>query len=263
MRVRLPPLLLSRPNFLVKILHTTDLHFNRPWFDWVQTQAENYDLVCLSGDFLAVWSGQPTAEEQIAWVEDWLVSFLHRAGSALAVCSGNHDADAWLAGLKMTRDTQFATDGRSRFFGDPTDPASSCLVTCVPYSDPPIDSMSDGLTLRQSSPLVPWIALAHVPPNEHEDEMGALMEICAPDYILSGHLHEMPYEGKAGWFRTSATGQTCLLNPGATNVLNAAAPNHVIIDTAVGSLEWHHSPQFEPGTPKCGKARFKPQGLRK
>ena len=36
----------------MKILHTTDLHFNKQWFKWIEAQQNKYDIFCITGDFL-------------------------------------------------------------------------------------------------------------------------------------------------------------------------------------------------------------------
>jgi Icc-related predicted phosphoesterase len=36
----------------MKILHTTDLHFTKHWFEWISDQQQSYDVFCITGDFL-------------------------------------------------------------------------------------------------------------------------------------------------------------------------------------------------------------------
>jgi predicted MPP superfamily phosphohydrolase len=36
----------------MRILHVTDFHFRKHWFQWVEKVASNYDAVCFTGDFL-------------------------------------------------------------------------------------------------------------------------------------------------------------------------------------------------------------------
>jgi len=55
----------------MKILHTTDLHFNTHWFKWIEEQQDKYDVFCISGDFLED-SKSETLLEQIEWVSDWI-----------------------------------------------------------------------------------------------------------------------------------------------------------------------------------------------
>ena len=72
----------------MKILHTTDLHFNKHWFKWISSQEENYDVICITGDFLDDRK-EETLLEQITWVSNWLKSFK----KPIFVCSGNHDIE--------------------------------------------------------------------------------------------------------------------------------------------------------------------------
>jgi Icc-related predicted phosphoesterase len=72
----------------MKILHTTDLHFNKHWFTWITSQQNNYDVFCITGDFLES-SKDETLMEQIEWVTNWMKSFQ----KPLFVCSGNHDIE--------------------------------------------------------------------------------------------------------------------------------------------------------------------------
>ena len=86
----------------MKILHTTDLHFTKHWFTWIALQQNNYDVFCITGDFLES-SKDETLLEQIEWISSWMKSFK----KPLFVCSGNHDIEElenedWLNGYKPT-----------------------------------------------------------------------------------------------------------------------------------------------------------------
>ena len=72
----------------MKILHTTDLHFNQKWFKWIEKQQNNFDIFCISGDFLES-SKDETLAEQIEWVTRWIKKFK----KPLFTCSGNHDIE--------------------------------------------------------------------------------------------------------------------------------------------------------------------------
>lgn len=72
----------------MKILHTTDLHFNIHWFDWIAKQQDNFDIFCISGDLLED-SKDETLLEQIEWISSWIKQFK----KPLFVCSGNHDIE--------------------------------------------------------------------------------------------------------------------------------------------------------------------------
>jgi len=72
----------------MKILHTTDLHFNKHWFKWIADQQDSFDIFCITGDFLESRKNE-TLLEQIDWVSSWMREFK----KPLFVCSGNHDLE--------------------------------------------------------------------------------------------------------------------------------------------------------------------------
>jgi Icc-related predicted phosphoesterase len=72
----------------MKILHTTDLHFNTHWFEWIASQQDEYDVFCISGDFLEDTKDE-TLLVQIEWVSAWMRKFK----KPLFTCSGNHDIE--------------------------------------------------------------------------------------------------------------------------------------------------------------------------
>jgi Icc-related predicted phosphoesterase len=72
----------------MKILHTSDLHFNTQWFEWIANQQDEYDVFVISGDFLDS-SKEESLVEQIVWVSAWIRAF----NKPLFVCSGNHDIE--------------------------------------------------------------------------------------------------------------------------------------------------------------------------
>jgi len=72
----------------MKILHTTDLHFNLQWFEWIENQQDKYDVFCISGDFIDS-SKDIALPKQIEFVSEWIKKF----SKPLFVCSGNHDID--------------------------------------------------------------------------------------------------------------------------------------------------------------------------
>ena len=51
------------------ILHVTDFHSNKRWFDWLLHRAPAHDLVVMSGDMLDLGTATPQ-RRQIEWVVD-------------------------------------------------------------------------------------------------------------------------------------------------------------------------------------------------
>ena len=74
----------------MKILHTTDLHFNKRWCEWINDQQPGYDAICITGDFLDSSKPEPL-DTQMEWMSGWLRDFY----KPVFVCSGNHDLEDW------------------------------------------------------------------------------------------------------------------------------------------------------------------------
>ena len=58
----------------MRILHTTDFHFKKGWFSWIEEQQSNFDVFCITGDFLES-SHEETLQEQIEWISSWMKKF--------------------------------------------------------------------------------------------------------------------------------------------------------------------------------------------
>lgn len=54
----------------MKILLAGDLHFNKPQFQWLAEQKENYDCLCLTGVFLDEHLGE--FRRQTERVSNWM-----------------------------------------------------------------------------------------------------------------------------------------------------------------------------------------------
>lgn len=204
----------------MRILHCTDFHSKKVWFDWLVDQAPHYDLVCLTGDHLDLFEIH-RIDDQLRMVK----AALRRITTPLALCSGNHDS-----------------------FNGP--PAPISLLRAVWLNDlrrPGLWSdgdafMLDGLRLR----CIGWDALLptsvaeeiwlfHAPPasslvasGSDESEAGdeILDQLClageGPQIVLSGHQHN-----PRRW--ACRVGSTWCLNPGHNS--HATVPNHIVIDT--------------------------------
>ena len=70
----------------MKILHATDLHFNQRWFKFIKDIESNFDVVCITGDFIDAFD-EGGIVSQIAYVSERLANF----NKPVFVCSGNHD----------------------------------------------------------------------------------------------------------------------------------------------------------------------------
>jgi predicted phosphodiesterase len=107
---------------MTKLLHVTDFHANRRWFNWVLDHAEDYDLIAYTGDFLDNF-GDESLGSQVGWITAWARSL----SRPLLVCPGNNDVEAdappvssgrWLNGLPNTKSNRANSAAMSRKPGE-------------------------------------------------------------------------------------------------------------------------------------------------
>ena len=117
----------------MKILITADLHFRLHWFRWLIEQGANYDLICIAGDLLDMFKGEPRIE-QAREVSRWIRELAK--ATCVAVCSGNHDnagrqiladrAPVYEWFIALGTDLKIITDGATQVL-------DNLIVTTVPY----------------------------------------------------------------------------------------------------------------------------------
>ncbi|HEX2861369.1 MAG TPA: metallophosphoesterase family protein [Lacunisphaera sp.] len=199
------------------ILHVTDFHFHRPWFEWLRHDAPAHDLVVMSGDLLDLSIATPQPR-QIAWVSDWLNDFPR----PICVCSGNHDLEwdsetdrwmpaYWLRGivnpLVWTDGQRIALNGISVLnLGATTHPKGGDAEVWVVHAAPSrtlVATRSDGA-------------------DGGDPDLVATARHFTPRLVLSGHVHD-----PLSW-REHRDG-TLFLNPGRNP--NAPFPNHILVRT--------------------------------
>jgi predicted phosphodiesterase len=209
----------------MRILHISDLHMNKRWFDWVAANARRFDACCLSGDLLDMFTFdqlQSSEKTQTSWALRWLATFPGR----LFVCSGNHDyligeGAAW---LQAARSSNVSVDGDSAALGD-------WNVFCKPW---------EGEVIPRGELVV---LLAHAPPErlevstdgagdhgsfETSDITGSLPP---GSVVLSGHVHR-----PQSWH--SNLGRVLCLNPGFGDP-RSAVPNHTVVDLSKRRVTFH------------------------
>jgi predicted phosphodiesterase len=226
----------------MKILITADLHYQEHWFRWLLDRAPDYDLICIAGDLLDMFSREPRivqAREVSRWIRE--VAKVTR----VAICSGNHD-DAgrqisvdrapvygWLAGLG--KEPKIITDGATEVVND-------LIVTTVPYHCSKVQKsvwLDRGNILRKQRGIA-WLVLHHVPPRTYpgstgeEQEAAELLRTYRPEYFVSGHSHQYPYLGASGW--SQMIEGVRVLVPG--QLMAGPFPNHIVLDTESGELSW-------------------------
>lgn len=209
----------------MKILHLTDIHYDVKILDWVLSQEQAYDALCMTGDFLDTAIHTPTPiEAQISTLKSWLAKLT----KPTFICSGNHDPietesnqsieqlfsleddDGFIPSQneeriqwiqELSSGTTFVDGTRKEFFG--------FKFGCIPYEEEDLSAYSDC-----------DIILHHLPPSrtkvaigEHGDfgcdyfASALKHRLVNPKVVLSGHIHqpkEVIIEQNGIW----------LLNPG-------------------------------------------------
>ncbi len=211
----------------MNILIAGDLHFNKSQFRWLEEQQDNYDCLCLTGDFLDDYLDD--FQRQVEWVTDWL----KKLNTQIFICSGNQDLDDlaecdWLTNIKSSN---ICGDGQTKLF-------NGIKFGCMPYLGCDLSDFYDC-----------DILLTHVPPSNtatarskdkgSQREWGdaglynALKEmVVRPQYIFCGHVEE-PEAKKDNLFGVE------IINPGAQH--NLSVPGHEIIreNKGVGKQRGH------------------------
>jgi Icc-related predicted phosphoesterase len=199
------------------ILHVSDFHFNKRWFDWLLHRAPAHDLTVLSGDMLDLSVATPQ-RRQIEWVSGWLAAFPR----PIAVCSGNHDlewdsaAERWMPAywLRDIDNSRVWTDGqRVELDG--------------------LSILNIGATTRPKGGVADvWVV--HAPPSRTlvatradgadagDRDLVAAARRYAPRLVLSGHVHAPLH-----W--REQRDATLFLNPGRNPA--APFPNHILVRT--------------------------------
>lgn len=177
-------------------------------------------------------------------VQSWLSRLSESTN--VVTCSGNHDNVGrqiiwdrapiyeWLAELGQV--ANIITDGCTRVL-------DNVIITTVPYhcSIPQKAIWLDrGVSLWKSHPEYKWLVLHHIPPPLRDSPTGeeiealGLLKTYQPDYLISGHIHDLPYQPGNSW--RNNIGETMVITPG--QLLGAPIPNHVILEGPSGEGRW-------------------------
>jgi Icc-related predicted phosphoesterase len=163
----------------MKIFHATDLHFNKNFFHQISSLKEDFDVFCLTGDFLDS-SIDISLDKQVDWIKKWMKEFQ----KPLFVCSGNHDIEfdyEWLNVENVYSDNSKIKINNIKFgsipyigadFGDFFD----CDV--ILYHIPP----SNTNTSIHRKTLKDW--------GDREINYYLKHKILQPKLFLCGHLHK-------------------------------------------------------------------------
>ena len=165
----------------LNILHTTDLHFNKQWFEWIANQQENYDVFCITGDFLND-SKDETLLEQIEWITNWMKSFK----KPLFVCSGNHDIEELENEDWLNKISNVYSDNSIKII-------DGVKFGCIPYIAPNFIDFDECNIILYHLPPSNTTTSTHNKTNKDwgDKELSRLLKkkIISPKIILCGHLH--------------------------------------------------------------------------
>jgi len=168
---------------MLKILHTTDLHFNKEWFQWIESQQDNFDIFCISGDLLEERK-EETLLEQISYITQWIKGFK----KPLFICSGNHDID------EFENEDWFSKIDSDNYYCDNTKGTISDIkIGCCSYLDSNYLDFYDCDVLVTHLPPAKTDTSIHFKTKEDwgDSDLTRVIKnkLISPKIILSGHMH--------------------------------------------------------------------------
>lgn len=224
------------------ILHVTDFHFNKHWFDWLLHRAPAHDVTVMSGDLLDLENATPQ-RRQIAWVSDWL----GRYPRPLCVASGNHDlewhdrTERWMPAywLRFVANPNVWSDSQRVSL----DGTSILNIGCATR---PKGGEAD-IWVVHAGPTNTLVSARASGGDGGDPDLNASVSRHAPRLVLCGHVHD-PVQWR------QRKGATLLLNPGHT--AGAEIPNHLLVRTADLSCRFFGAPREALRAPE-GPGRFR------
>jgi len=199
------------------ILHVTDFHFNKRWFDWLLHRAPAHDLVVMSGDMLDLTIATPQ-RRQIAWVSDWLNDFPR----PISVCSGNHDlewdseAERWTPAywLRDIANPRVWTDGQRVEL-------NGLSLLNIGATTRPKGGDAD-IWVVHAGPTKTVVTARATGGDGGDPDLAAAVGRYVPRLVLSGHVHDPLH-----WHQRDV--RTLFLNPGRND--HVPFPNHILVRT--------------------------------
>lgn len=228
----------------MRLLLTSDLHYQLRQYDWLIAAAPRFDVVAIAGDHLDTLLPVP-GTVQIAALR---ASFAAIAKSTrLLLCSGNHDLNVRNAAGEKTADwlspmrsAALSVDGDSIRIGD-------ILFTLCPWWDGPsgraaVERLLE-LAAAQRGDARRWVWLYHAPPQgllswtgrRHIGDplLPLLIARHTPSAVLCGHIHEAPFRRGGSW--VDRMGDTWLFNAGHQM---GQIPARIEIDFSRNQAQW-------------------------
>ena len=227
----------------MRYLVTSDLHYALRQLDWIAGQADEFDAIVIAGDLLDA-AGGADMNAQIAL----FIAYLRKlAGqTTVVVNSGNHDLsarrpDGEKAALWMDEIGEaVVTDGMAVRLGDDLVSACTWWEGDVTRGELEAQLHRDAAVERPGA----WIWAYHSPPDASptswsgkrhfgDDVLNRLIAEHRPDLVLTGHVHDAPYQADGSWF--DVIDGTTVLNAGRQA---GPVPAHIIVDSAARTAEW-------------------------
>lgn len=227
----------------MRLLFVADLHYSLKQFDWLLSEAGDYEVVVIGGDLLDL-SSALDADIQIAIVEKYLGLLSEK--TSLVVSSGNHDGDSrneadesiaeW---LQSARSERLHVDGDSFDLGD-------TRITVCPWWDGDLSRGELESQLEREAARVsgPWVWIHHAPPEGSrtswtgrkfigDEALRGWIDRFQPDMVFSGHIHNSPFFDDGSWI--DRIGRTWVFNPGRQL---GPQPATIVLDLQAMTAEW-------------------------
>lgn len=205
----------------MRLLLTSDLHYQLRQYDWLIQAAPRFDAVVIAGDHLDTALSLPGTVQMAAL----RASFAAIARSTqLLVSSGNHDLNARSAAGEKIADWLDALRGETLAVDGDTRCIAGRLFTVCPWWDGPDARQGVEHLLEQAAAQreQDWIWVYHAPPEgplswtgkRHYGDplLPALIQRYQPTAVLCGHIHEAPFRSGGSW--VERIGDTWLFNAG-------------------------------------------------
>lgn len=199
------------------ILHVTDFHFNKRWFDWLPGNTPSHDLLVMSGDMLNL-SDAALHQKQIEWVSDWIRNY----PGPMCVCSGNHDLE-WNAEAELWTPAYWLRDlASSSVWVDGQRVALDGLTLLnISCTTRPKGGKAD-IWIVHAPPTRTLVATRTSGRDAGDPDLVKPVRRYTPRVVLSGHVHDPLH-----W--SEQRDSTLYLNPGRTP--DAPFPNHILLQT--------------------------------
>lgn len=214
------------------ILHVTDFHFNKTWFDWLLHSAPAHDLLVMSGNLLDRSRDTPH-RRQIDWVSGWVREF----PGALALCSGFHDLE-WDARARSWTPAYWLRDlsGPITWIDGQRVTLDNLSILSIGCTTQPKGGVAD-VWVVNSPPAKTRVSM-HANGDDGGDlDLPAAVRRHAPKLVLSGRVHD-----PARWCQLD--GPTLYLNPGRNT--HAPHPNHILVHTERMTSEFINAHETTP-----------------